>query len=251
VTLGRVYIVGAGPGDPRLITVRGLECIRSADVLVHDRLVSTALLDQAPAAAERIYAGKEPHDHSVDQARIHDLLALHAEQGRTVVRLKGGDPFVFGRGGEEAAFLASRGIPFEVVPGVTSAVAVPALAGIPLTQRGVAASFAVATGHACGGAGGPDYAALLRGAGTLVILMGVRSLPAIVQQLRSGGAAGDTPVALISNGSRAEQRVVVSTLASVVEDARDAAPPGVIVIGEVVRLRDQLVPLAAELAIDS
>ena len=248
MTLGKVYIVGAGPGDPRLITVRGLECIRSADVLVHDRLVSPALLDQAPAAAERIYAGKEPHDHSVDQGRIHGLLALHAEQGRTVVRLKGGDPFVFGRGGEEAAFLAARGIPFEIVPGVTSAVAVPALAGIPLTQRGVSASFAVTTGHGCGGAAALDYAALLRGAGTLVILMGVRSLPAIVQQLRGAGVAAEMPVAVISSGSRPEQRVIASTLANVLQDARDAAPPGVIVVGEVVKLRDQLVPLAAELA---
>ena len=140
---GKVYIVGAGPGDPRLITVRGLECIRAADVVVYDRLVDPALLDEAPHDAERVYVGKEPDHHALAQERIHELVAMHAGLGRTVVRLKGGDPFVFGRGGEEAAFLAERGIAYEIVPGVTSAIAVPACAGIPVTHRGISSSFAV------------------------------------------------------------------------------------------------------------
>src|SRR6266508_2852133 len=138
---GKVFIVGAGPGDPRLITLRGLQCIREADAIIYDRLVHPSLLDEAPAGAERIYAGKESSHHTLPQDRINELLALHAAAGKTVVRLKGGDPMVLGRGGEEAAFLADRDIPFEIVPGVTSAIAVPAFAGIPVTHRGVSSSF--------------------------------------------------------------------------------------------------------------
>lgn len=237
---GKVYIVGAGPGDPRLITVRGLECIRAADVVVYDRLVDPALLDEARHDAERVYVGKEPDNHALGQERIHELVAMHAGLGRTVVRLKGGDPFVFGRGGEEAVFLAERGIPYEIVPGVTSAIAVPAFAGIPVTHRGIASSFAVVTGHGCGLDPGVDYAALLQSAGTVVILMGVRNLPKIVEQLRVAGIDPATPVALVANGSYPDQRTVVSRLDAVVAEARDVRSPAVIVVGRVVGLREQL-----------
>src|SRR5437867_13415837 len=184
---GKVFIVGAGPGDPRLMTVRGLQCIQAADVLIYDRLVDRSLLDEAPPHAERVYAGKESSHHALPQEEINALMETHARMGRTIVRLKGGDPFVFGRGGEEAAFLAERGIAFEIVPGVSSATAVPAFAGIPVTQRGVSSSFAVVTGHGCGVEAFPDFAGMLRHVGTLVILMGVRNLPRIVAQLLAGG----------------------------------------------------------------
>ena len=237
---GKVWIVGAGPGDPKLITVRGLECLRRAEVVVYDRLLDPALLDEAPAAAERIYVGKEHDNHAVPQARIQELLALHAERGKRVVRLKGGDPFVFGRGAEEAAFLRAHGIELELVPGVSSAVAVPEAAGIPLTHRGVASSFAVATGHLCGLEPGVDYAALLRAAGTLVILMGVRSLPRIAAQLRDAGIDLTTPVAIVENGTHPDERITVSTLQHVERDAAGARSPAVIVIGAVVALRDAI-----------
>ncbi len=237
---GKVSIVGAGPGDPRLITLWGLQCIRAADVVVFDRLVDPSLLDEAPPHAERIYVGKESTHHTLPQERINELLVMHASLGRTVVRLKGGDPLVLGRGGEEAAFLADRGIPFEIVPGVTSAIALPAFAGIPVTHRGVSNSFAVVTGHACGIETAPDYAALFRSAGTLVVLMGVKSLPQIVAQLLSGGIDPATPVAAIERGSHATQHTVVSTLNGILKESTDLSPPAVIVIGKVVSLRDRL-----------
>jgi uroporphyrin-III C-methyltransferase len=245
---GKVYIVGAGPGDPRLLTIRGLECLRLADVVVYDRLVDGAVLDQAPRAARRIFAGKEPEHHPLAQEAIHELLAEEAARGRTVVRLKGGDPFVFGRGGEEAEFLAARGIDFEIVPGVSSAIAVPGAAGIPLTHRRVSRAFAVVAGHTCSPDPEPDYPSLLRGAGTLVVLMGVRSLPRIVARLLEGGIDPATPAAVVENGTRPDQRTLVTTLAGLVAAAHDARAPAVIVVGEVVRLRERIRPLAAELA---
>jgi uroporphyrin-III C-methyltransferase len=187
---GKVYIVGAGPGDPGLITLRVLELIRICEVVVYDRLVHPDLLQEAPAEAERIYAGKESGAHAMCQENINGLLAKLANIGKVVVRLKGGDPFVFGRGGEEAAFLSARGIDFEVVPGVSSALAVPASAGIPLTFRGIATSFAVTTGHGCTGGSSPDYAGLLRSAGNLVILMGVDTFPEIRRRLLEEGVDG-------------------------------------------------------------
>jgi uroporphyrin-III C-methyltransferase len=239
---GMVYIVGAGPGDPGLITVRGLERIRAADVVVYDRLVCSELLDEAPARAERIYVGKESGSHAVCQERINEQLAMYATMGKTVVRLKGGDPYIFGRGGEEAAFLGERGIAFEVVPGVTSALAVPASAGIPLTFRGVSNSFAVVTGHRCAGASTPDYAALYRSAGNLVILMGVDAFPEIQRRLLDDGISGSVPVAVIEKGTLESQRVVVTTLAETAEgwDDFQFQPPAVIVIGPTVLLRDQI-----------
>jgi uroporphyrin-III C-methyltransferase len=241
VSGGRVALVGAGPGDPGLITVRGLALLREAEVVVYDRLVSPALLAEAPAAALCIPAGRPTGDHR-SQAEINALLIAHARRGRRVVRLKGGDPFVFGRGGEEAEALARAGIPFEIVPGVTSAVAVPAYAGIPLTYRGLSSSFAVVTGHEAEDKDGPavDLAALATAVDTLVVLMGARSLPRIVRTLLGHGRAPDTPVALIRWGTTEAQETVAATLGDLLDQRVELEPPVVAVIGPVVRLRERL-----------
>jgi len=242
VRVGSVALVGAGPGDPGLMTVRGLALLRRADVVVYDRLVDRRLLREAPRA-RRIFAGKASGDHALPQAQINALLVLHARRGRRVVRLKGGDPFVFGRGGEEAAALAAAGVPFEVVPGVSSAVAAPAYAGIPLTHRGLASSFAVVTGHECGrGRGRVDWARLATAVDTLVVLMGVAALPRIARELIAHGRAASTPVALVHWGTTARQTVVTGRLDDIAARARDARvePPVVIVIGDVVALAERL-----------
>ena len=241
--VGTVALVGAGPGDPGLITVRGLELLRRADVIVYDRLVHPRLLDEAPRA-RRVFAGKAAGRHALPQERITKLLVTHARRGRRVVRLKGGDPFVFGRGGEEALALAGAGIPFEVVPGVTAAVAVPAYAGIPLTHRGVAASFAVVTGHeeAEKPESTVDWARLARAADTLVVLMGVSALPRIARALISHGRAPATPVALVRWGTTDLQETLVGRLDDIAVRAARARlePPVVAVIGDVVALRERL-----------
>ena len=241
---GFVSLVGAGPGDPRLLTVGGLAALKAADVVVYDRLVAESLLDLAPAAAERVFVGKPRGRPTFSQEAINDLLVERARRGQRVVRLKGGDPFVFGRGGEEAATLAAAGIPFEVVPGVTSAIAVPAYAGIPVTQRGVAVSFAVVTGHEDPAKGGTalDWSRLATATDTLVCLMGVERLREIVAELIAHGRAPETPVALIQDGTRPSQRVVTGTLATIAERAAGAGirPPATAVVGDVVRLRDQI-----------
>ncbi len=239
---GAVYLVGAGPGDPDLLTVRGLRCLQRADVVVYDRLLDPRLLEEAPRRARRIYAGKSPGRHALRQEEINALLVRHARAGRTVVRLKGGDPFVFGRGGEEALACIAAGIPWEVVPGVTSAVAVPARAGIPLTHRGVAASFAVATGHAAGDdEDGHDWAALAR-VDTLVFLMGAGHLAEIAALLVAHGRPPHTPAAAIERGTLPGERVLEGTLATLPElAAREGlASPATLVVGEVVRLRQSL-----------
>jgi uroporphyrin-III C-methyltransferase len=236
---GIVFLVGAGPGDPELITVRGLRCLRCADVVVYDRLVDSRLLDEAPRAARRVYAGKRPGRAALRQEEIDALLVRQARAGRTVVRLKGGDPFVFGRGGEEALACARAGVACEVVPGLTSAVAVPALAGIPLTHRAVAGSFAVLTGR-CAGADADrhDWAALAR-LDTLVILMGATRLGEIAAHLLRHGKPPATPAAVIENGTLAAQRVLVAPLADLaaVAAAARVSAPATAVVGEVVRLR--------------
>jgi uroporphyrin-III C-methyltransferase len=243
VIVGSVALVGAGPGDPGLMTVRGLELLRRAEVIVYDRLVDRRLLDEAPAG-RRIFAGKSTGDHPLPQERINALLILHARRGRRVVRLKGGDPFVFGRGGEEADALARAGIPFEVVPGVSAAVAVPAYAGIPVTHRGLASSFAVVTGHedGCKRDATVDWGRLATAADTLVVLMGVRSLPRIAQALIAHGRPPSTPVALIRCGTTDLQATVTGRLDDIVDKAQATAlePPVVVVIGEVVRLSERL-----------
>ncbi|MGD8406563.1 MAG: uroporphyrinogen-III C-methyltransferase [Anaerolineales bacterium] len=237
---GIVYLVGAGPGDPGLLTLRGLECLQKADVVVHDRLANPKLLAHAPQA-ELIDVGKQPDHHPVPQTQINKILVERAHQGKVVARLKGGDPFVFGRGGEEAQALTKAGIPFEVVPGVTSAIAVPAYAGIPVTQRGVACSVAFITGHCAGSK--PldiDWRALSQGVDTLVFLMGVHSLPLIVSSLIEAGCPPEKPIALIEQGTLPEQRVVTGTLANILDKTAEIRPPAIIIVGEVVNLHATL-----------
>jgi uroporphyrinogen III methyltransferase/synthase len=238
---GKVYLVGAGPGDPGLITLRGVECLHQADVVVYDRLANPILLRHAPRA-EWLDVGKQPDHHPVPQSEINRLLVDLACSGRVVVRLKGGDPFIFGRGGEEAQALSEAGVLFEIVPGVTSAIAVPAYAGIPLTQRNLAGSVAILAGHR--GPGSPDgletIDSIIPGADTLVFLMGIQNLPAIIQSLSDRGWSPETPVAVIERGTTSAQKVVTGVLADILERAAELQPPAITVVGEVVRLRDQL-----------
>ena len=241
---GRVSLVGAGPGDPGLITVAGRERLRRADVVVYDRLAHPALVAEAPADAERIYVGKASADHAVPQEEIGRLLVDRARAGKRVVRLKGGDPFVFGRGGEEADDLVAAGVEFDVVPGITSAIAVPAYAGIPITHRDAASSFAVVTGHEAPGkpASRIDWAALATGVDTLVFLMGRRALAEIAAQLIAEGRDPATPAAAIEWGTTPRQRTVAAPLSELADAAEAAAlsPPTVIVVGDVVALRERL-----------
>ena len=238
-TNGIVYIVGGGPGDPGLITVKGLDCLRRADVVLYDRLIARELLSEVPAYAELIDVGKEPKQHRRSQDEINALLIEKARQGKMVVRLKGGDPFVFGRGGEECQALAEAGIRYEVVPGVSSAIAVPAYAGIPVTQRGVTTAFTVVAGHTGSSDSNIDWDAISR-IGTIVFLMGVEHMPEIVPQLIAHGRSIDTPVALIQEGTTQNQLIVAGTLADIAEKARDIRPPAVLIVGDVVRLHEQL-----------
>lgn len=232
-----VYLVGAGPGDPGLLTVRGAELLRRADVVVHDRLSAEELLDLAPARAQRIDVGKVPGHARVPQEGINELLVEHGRTGATVVRLKGGDPTVFARGGEEAQALADAGVPFEFVPGITSAIAVPAYAGIPVTQRFSSTSFTVVTGHedpAIGEDGSMDWDAVARVGGTIVVLMGVGRIQKICDRLMAAGRPADTPAAAVIWGTRAEQRTVRATLGTLA--AQDLESPATIVIGAVAGL---------------
>jgi uroporphyrinogen III methyltransferase/synthase len=227
-----VFLVGAGPGDPGLLTVRGAELLRAADVVVYDRLSVASLLDLAPPSAELINVGKQPGRSTMEQEDISALLVERGKTGQVVVRLKGGDPFVFARGGEEALALFEAGVPFEVVPGVTSAIAVPAYAGIPLTMRHSSTLFTVITGHEDPDKGGElDWEAVARLGGTIVVLMGIGRLPKIVSRLMAGGLSGDTPAAAIQWGTRPEQRTVRATLATIT--SHELAPPSTIVIGKV------------------
>jgi len=241
---GKVYLVGAGPGDPGLISVKGLESLKKADVIIYDRLLDDLLLGLAPPDAERIYVGKSAGEHAKPQAEINQLLVTKAKEGKTVVRLKGGDPFVLGRGGEEAEVLARNSIPFEVVPGATSAVAVPAYAGIPITHRGLASSFAVITGHEDPNkeVSSINWEKLATGVDTIIFLMGMKNLPEIVSKLIKFGRPPDTPVAVIKEGTKPEQKTVVGSLRDIVPrvEACHLTPPAVIVVGEVVKLRDEL-----------
>lgn len=229
-----VYLVGAGPGDPGLLTVRGAELLGRADVVVYDRLSVEALLDLVPPAAERISVGKAPGQVTMTQEAINDLLVELGRSGRTVVRLKGGDPFVFARGGEEAAALAAAGLPYEVVPGITSAIAAPAYAGIPVTLRHSSTSFTVVTGHedpSVGEDGTVDWEAVARVGGTIVILMGVARIAQIAERLMVGGRAPDTPAAAVRWGTRPEQHTVRATLATIADQPLQS--PSVIVVGDV------------------
>ena len=241
---GKVYLVGAGPGDPGLITRKGLDCLARADVIIYDHLLDELLLRNAPAGVESIYVGKSASSHAMEQIDINRLLVRKANEGKTVVRLKGGDPFVFGRGGEEAEELVKAGVPFEVVPGVTSAIAVPAYAGIPLTHRSLASSFAVITGHEdpTKSVNSINWEKIGTGVDTLVFLMGMNNLPDIVSKLIANGRPPGTPVAVIRNGTRPEQATVSGTLSDIVEKVKKHKlwPPSVIVVGKVTSLREKL-----------
>jgi uroporphyrin-III C-methyltransferase len=241
---GKVYLVGAGPGDPKLLTIKAAELIKEADVLIYDRLgVNDEILNMAPAKAEKIFVGKRTGQHDIPQDQITNIIIEKAKQGGKIVRLKGGDPFIFGRGGEEAEALVAEGIEFEVVPGVSSSVAAPMYAGIPLTHRDYAASVAIITGHRAGDAEKPvDWVKIANAVDTMVILMGVESLEGIVSKLLAGGISPNKPVAMVESGTLPQQRTLISTLGKVVgeAEAKDIKPPSVILIGEVAILGRKL-----------
>ncbi|MCW3995183.1 MAG: uroporphyrinogen-III C-methyltransferase [Candidatus Bathyarchaeota archaeon] len=241
---GKVFLVGAGPGDPQLLTIKAVKVLKEADVVIYDRLgVGEDVLCLAPERAERIFVGKRTGLHEVPQDKITELIVEKAKQGGKVVRLKGGDPFIFGRGGEEAEALAEQGIEFEVVPGVSSAVVAPAYAGIPLTHRDFAASVAIITGHRAGDAEKPvDWVKIANAVDTMVILMGVESLEGIVGKLLAGGISPDKPVAMVESGTYPQQRTLIATLGTIVKQAQEnqIKPPSVIVIGEVATLGRKL-----------
>ena len=244
VRLRPVSLVGAGPGDAGLFTRKGLECVRQAEVIVYDNLISGSILNEAPLEAELIYAGKRSHHHHLTQDEINQLLVEKAMLGKYVVRLKGGDPFIFGRGGEEALALKAQGIPFEIVPGISSSYSVPAYGGIPVTQRGMASSFHVITGHEDAGKTEDvlDYAALAKAEGTLIFLMGLKNLERIAGLLLAHGKPGETPAAVIQQGTTAGQKKAVSTLEHIVEEAKKhrIETPAITIVGDVVRLEDKL-----------
>ncbi|WP_027410742.1 uroporphyrinogen-III C-methyltransferase [Anoxybacillus tepidamans] len=241
--MGKVYLVGAGPGDPELITVKGLNCIKKADVILYDRLINEELLTYAKQNAELIFCGKLPGYHTMQQETINRFLVHHAKKGKIVVRLKGGDPFVFGRGGEEAEALVKHGIEFEVVPGITSGIAAAAYAGIPVTHRHFSSSIAFITGHRREGSSEEmKWESLAKGIDTLAIYMGVKNLPYIREQLLKHGKPPSTPVAVIQWGTLYEQRTVTATLETIVEtiQQKQIENPSMIIIGEVVALREKI-----------
>jgi uroporphyrinogen III methyltransferase/synthase len=239
-----VYLIGAGPGDPGLISVKGMECLKKAEVVIYDYLSNPRLLVHCRPEAEKIYVGKKGAQHTLEQEDINRLLVQKAAAGNVVARLKGGDPFVFGRGGEEAEALVEAGIPFEVVPGITAAVAAPAYAGIPVTHRDLTSTFALITGHEDPSKeeSAIDWAKVATGIGTLAFYMGVKNLPRIVHKLMENGRSPDTPVAVIRWGTMPEQQTVTGTLSNIVERVKKAKlmAPAITLVGEVVKLREQL-----------
>lgn len=249
--VGAVWLVGAGPGDPELLTLKALRLLRAADVVVHDRLVPQSILDLARPDARLIDAGKRKSRHTLPQDAINDLLVGLAREGLTVVRLKGGDPFMFGRGGEELEACRAAGIEVHVVPGVTAALAASADVGAPLTHRGLAQSVTFVTGHAAdGGEPDLDWAALARSNQTVVVYMGLSTAPAITARLMAAGRAGSTPVAVVENASLPDERRVVTTLLGLPEAVKDMAGPALLVIGEVAALASATPTIvSAELAV--
>ncbi|MBK9574509.1 MAG: uroporphyrinogen-III C-methyltransferase [Rhodoferax sp.] len=239
---GRVYLVGAGPGDPELLTLRAVRLLQQTEVVVYDHLVSSAVLDFVPPGAERIYAGKRRNEHTMRQEQINALLIKLAQQGKQVVRLKGGDPFIFGRGGEELQALAAHGVAFEVVPGITAASGVSSYAGIPLTHRDHAQTCLFVTGHLKDGSADLDWPSLVRANQTVVIYMGLGGLADICRQLMAHGAAPDLPIAVVQDGSIATQKVVTGTLADIPERVtrEGLRSPCLTIIGDVVKLHDSL-----------
>lgn len=239
---GRVFLVGAGPGDPELLTLRAVRLLQQADVVVYDNLVPTQIMDFVPPAVERIYAGKRRNEHTMRQEEINALLVQLASEGKQVVRLKGGDPFIFGRGGEELQTLAAHGLAFEVVPGVTAASGVSSYSGIPLTHRDYAQTCIFVTGHLKNGTADLDWPSMVRPQQTVVIYMGLGGLPEICRQLVLHGAPATRPVAVVQDGSLPSQKVVTGTLADIAEHVSQAQlkSPCLTLIGEVVKLHHEL-----------
>jgi uroporphyrin-III C-methyltransferase/precorrin-2 dehydrogenase/sirohydrochlorin ferrochelatase len=239
---GKVFLVGAGPGDPELLTLRASRLLQEADVVLHDNLVSPAILALLPPATERVYVGKERDNHALPQEEINALLVRLARAGKRVVRLKGGDPFIFGRGGEEIDTLAAEGVPFEVVPGITAALGVASYAGIPLTHRDYAQACVFVTGHLKDGTMDLDWAALARPRQTIVVYMGLLGLPTLCARLIEHGAPPDLPIAVVQQGTTARQRVVTGTLATLpaLAAAANLRPPTLTIVGNVVLLRERL-----------
>ncbi|SFJ94579.1 uroporphyrin-III C-methyltransferase [Halobacillus dabanensis] len=239
--MSKVYIVGAGPGDYDLITIKGLKAIQQADVILYDRLINQDLLEEAGEHTEMIFCGKRPDHHALTQTTINHLLCKYALQGKTVTRLKGGDPFVFGRGGEEAEELARRNIPFEIVPGISSGIAAPAYAGIPVTHREYSSSVAFISGVSKLDVDEEAYwEHVVKSMDTLCIYMGVKKLPDICDRLLKYGRKAETPIALVQWGTTDQQKTVSGTLTDIVEKARDVKNPSMIIVGEVVKLREKL-----------
>ena len=249
----KVWLVGAGPGDPELLTLRAVRLLQQAQAVVYDHLVSSAVLDFVSPSAERIYAGKRRNEHTMRQEQINALLVKLASEGKQVVRLKGGDPFIFGRGGEELQALAAHGIAFEVVPGVTAASGVASYAGIPLTHRDCAQSCIFVTGHLKDGTADLDWPSLVRLNQTVVIYMGLGGLPEICHQMVAHGAAPSLPIAVVQDGSIATQKVITGTLANMSERVAQAGlkSPCLTIIGEVVKLHDALAWFKPELTATS
>ncbi|WP_415397252.1 uroporphyrinogen-III C-methyltransferase [Sulfurimonas sp. CS5] len=239
--MGKVYLTGAGPGDIELLTLKALRVIKAADVIIYDRLANPDILEEAKSGCEFVYVGKEDGRHIMPQDDINETIYQNALKHENVVRLKGGDPFVFGRGGEEAIYLLERDVKFEIIPGITSAISAPAYAGIPVTHRGVAVSFRVVTGHES-----PNKKVSqipwdnFKTDDTIIFLMGFHNLPQISKKLMEIGKSADYPVAVISKGTTKDQSVVVGTLENIVEKAKDIPTPALIVVGRVVELREQL-----------
>lgn len=241
---GKVYLVGAGPGDPKLITVYGLECIQKADVIAYDRLVNTALLENAKEGVELIFCGKSPGKHHLIQEQIHELLVTKALEGKVVTRLKGGDPCVFGRGAEEAEVLVEHGIEYEIVPGITAGIAAPAYAGIPVTHREFASSFAIVTGHGREEKGQDhlNWSALAKGIDTIAFYMSVGNLEYIIKKLIDNGKRSTTPVAVIEWGTTDHQRTITGTLETIDDIVLQEGfhNPSMVLVGEVVQLRKKI-----------
>lgn len=239
--MSRVYLTGAGPGDIELLTIKALRVIKEADVIIYDRLANPDILHEAKSGCEFVYVGKEDGRHIVPQDDINEVIYQNALKHECVVRLKGGDPFVFGRGGEEALYLHERGVKFEIIPGITSAISAPAYAGIPVTHRGVAVSFRVVTGHES-----PNKKESqipwenFKTDDTIVFLMGLHNLPLICKKLIEIGKSRDYPCAIISRGTTKEQSVVIGSLEDIVEKSKNVPTPALIVVGQVVKLREQL-----------
>jgi uroporphyrin-III C-methyltransferase len=239
--MGKVYLTGAGPGDLELLTLKALKVVKKADVIIYDRLANSEILSYAKDGCDFVYVGKEDGRHTLPQDEINEAIYQNALKYDIVVRLKGGDPFVFGRGGEEGIYLSERGIDFEIIPGITSAVSAPAYAGIPVTHRGISASFKVVTGHEAPNKKGSQVNwEMLKGDETILFLMGYHNLSKICKNLIDIGKPKDYPIAVISKGTLKEQKVVVSTLQNALKDAKGLQTPVMIVVGKVVSLREKL-----------